>query len=141
MGSEHTVLHLRDLLSVLLFYFWIWNPNLSCVCEQAMANRRRRNTAGADDIAQAIHRMVDTMQPIAALPKAVVAPTRPVSMEDFMKHRPTKFSGKATLDEADAWMWECEKICRVLECMDEQKLLFVTFLLVADAKHWWQGMQ
>jgi len=106
-----------------------------------MANRRRRNTVGADDIAQAIHRMVDAMQPIAAPPRAVVAPTRPVAMEDFIKHRPAKFSGKATPDEADAWMRECEKICRVLGCTDEQRLLFVTFLLVADAEYWWQGMQ
>jgi len=71
-------------------------------CAQAMANRRRRNNAGANDIAQAIHRMVDVMQPIAAAPRTVVAPTRPVTKEDFMKHRPAKFSGKATLDEADA---------------------------------------
>jgi len=108
---------------------------------QAMANRRRRNTVGANDIAQAIHRMVDAMQPIVVPPRAVVAPTRPVSMEDFMKHWPIKFSGKATPDEADAWMREFEKICRVLECTDEQNLLFVTFLLVADAEYWWQGMQ
>jgi len=108
---------------------------------QAMANRRRRNTAGADDIAQAIHHMVDAMQPITAPPRAVVAPTRPVSMKDFMKHRSAKFSGKATLDEADAWMRECEKICGVLECTDAQRLLFITFLLVADAEYWWQGMQ
>jgi len=108
---------------------------------RAMANRRRRNTAGADDIAQAIHRMVDMMQPIAAPPRAVVAPTRPISMKDFMKHRPAKFSGKATPDEADAWMQECEKICRVLGCTDEQRLLFVTILLVAEAEYWWQGMQ
>jgi len=122
---------------------------MRCVCvnsynmwrARAMANRRRRNTTGADNIAQAIHRMVDAMQPIAAPPRVVVAPTRPVSMEDFMEHRPAKFSGKATPDEADAWMRECEKICRVLGCTDEQRLLFVTFLLVADEEYWWQGMQ
>jgi len=84
--------------------------------------------------------MVDAIQPITAPPRAVVAPTRPITMEDFMKHRPVKFSGKATLDQADAWMRECEKICRVLECTDAQRLLFVTFLLVADAEYWWQGM-
>jgi len=83
-----------------------------------MANRWRRNTVGADDIAQAIHHMMDAMQPIAAPPRAIVPPIRPVSMEDFMKHRPAKFSGKATTDEADAWMRECEKICKVLECMN-----------------------
>jgi len=80
-----------------------------------MANRRRRNNAGADDIAQAIHRMVDAMQPIATPPRAIVASTQPVSLEDFMKHRPTKFSGKAIPDEANAWLRECEKIYRVLE--------------------------
>jgi len=31
-------------------------------------------------------------------------------MEDVLKHKPFKFSGKATLDEADAWLRECEKI-------------------------------
>jgi len=36
---------------------------------------------------------------------------------------------------------KCEKICRVIECTDAQKLSFVTFLLVADAEYWWQGMQ
>jgi len=58
-----------------------------------------------------------------------------------MRHRPTKFSCKATPDEADAWLGECEKICRVIECIDAQKLSFVTFLLVADVEYWWQGMQ
>jgi len=50
---------------------------------QPMANRWRRNNVGVDDIAQAIHRMVDAMQPIAAQPRVVVAPTRPMTMEDF----------------------------------------------------------
>jgi len=108
---------------------------------QAVANRRKRNNTGADEIAHAIHRMVDVMQPIAAQPRAVVAPTRPVTMEDFMRHKPSKFTGKSTPDEAVAWLRECEKICRVIECTDAQKLSFVTFLLVADAEYWWVGMQ
>jgi len=69
---------------------------------QAMTNRRRKNTIGANDIAQVIHRMVDAMQPTVAPPRVIVAPTRPISMEDFMKHRPAKFYGKATHDEANA---------------------------------------
>jgi len=100
-----------------------------------MANRRRRNNVGANEIAQAIHRMVDTMQPIAVQPRAVVAPTCPVTMEDFMRHKPSKFTGKSTPDEVDAWLKECEKICRVIDCIDVQKLTFVTFLLVADAEY------
>jgi len=106
-----------------------------------MTNRTRRNVAGADDIAHAIHRMVDAMLPIATQPRAMVAPICHVTMEDFMTHRPTKFSGKATPDEANASLRECEKICVVIECTDAQKLSYVTFLLVADAEYWWVGMQ
>jgi len=77
---------------------------------QAMANRRRRNTADTDEIANAIHRMVDAMQLVAAPQRAMIPPARPVTMEDFMRHKPAKFTGKATPDEADAWLRECEKI-------------------------------
>jgi len=108
---------------------------------QAMANRRRRNTAGADEITNAIHRMVDAMQPVAAQPRAMVPPVRLVTMEDFMRHKPAKFIGKATPDEVDAWLRVCEKIFRVIECTEAQKLTFATFLLVTEAEYWWIGMQ
>jgi len=66
---------------------------------------------------------------------------RPVTMEDFMRHKPSKFSGKSTPDETDAWLRECEKVYRVIDCTDAQKLSFVIFLLVVDAEYWWVGMQ
>jgi len=97
---------------------------------QALGNRRRRNNVGADEIAQAIHRMVDAMQPIVAQPRVVVAPTRPMSILDFMRHKPSKFMAKSTPDEVDAWLKKCEKICRVIKCTDAQRLTFITFLLV-----------
>jgi len=65
---------------------------------QAMANWRRRNTVGADEIANAIHRMVDAMQHVATQPRAMIPPIRLVTMEDFMRHKPAKFTGKATPD-------------------------------------------
>ena len=102
---------------------------------QALANRRRRDNTRADEIAHAIHRMVDAMQPNATQPRAKVVPTRPVTMEDFMRHKPIKFTSKATPDEADAWLGECEKICQAIGCTDAQKLTFVTFLLVADVEY------
>jgi len=108
---------------------------------QALANRKRRDNTGAEEIAHAIHRMVDAMQPNAAQSRARVAPARAVTMEDFIRHMLTKFTGKVTPDEADAWLRECEKICRAIGCTDAHKLTFVTFLLVADAEYWWVGMQ
>jgi len=49
------------------------------------ANRRRRNGNGVDDIAKAIHLMVDVMQPpVAAQPRTAIAPIRVPTMEDFL---------------------------------------------------------
>jgi len=62
-------------------------------------------------------------------------------MEDFMRHTPAKFTSKATLDEADRWLRECEKIFWVIECTKAKKLTFATFPLVTDVEYWWMGMQ
>ena len=48
------------------------------------ANRRRRNGNGVDDIAEAIHRMVNAMQPpVAAQPRTAIAPVKVPTVEDF----------------------------------------------------------
>jgi len=108
---------------------------------QTMANRRRRNNVGANEIANAIHRMVDAMQPVVAQLRMIIPPVKPVTMEDFMLHTPAKFTSKATPDEADTWLRECEKIFWVIECTKAKKLTFATFLLVTDVEYWWMGMQ
>jgi len=72
---------------------------------QAMAHKRHKNNNGADEIAQAIHHLVDAMQPIPSQPRVMIPlpPTpRVTTMEDFMRHKPTKFNDKATFDGADA---------------------------------------
>jgi len=99
-------------------------------------------SSGADDIAGAIHRIVDAMQPpVAAQPRTTIAPIRVPTVEDFLRHKPAEFTGKASPNEADAWLCKCEKIFRVMNCEDEQKLLFATYLLNEDAEYWWTGMQ
>ena len=110
---------------------------------QAMsANRRRRNKNGVDDIAEAILRMVDAMQPpVAALPRMAIAPVRVPTVENFLHHKPTEFTGKASPDEADEWFRKYENIFKVMNCVNEQKLLFATYLLNEDAEYWWASMQ
>ena len=50
---------------------------------QAMAANRRRRNSGADDIAEAIHWMVDAMQtPVVAQPRTAIAP---VSVTSYPK--------------------------------------------------------
>ncbi|XP_027905594.1 uncharacterized protein LOC114165125 [Vigna unguiculata] len=102
-----------------------------------MAANKRRRSSGADDIAEAIHRMVDAMQPlVVAQPRTVIAPIRVPTVEDFLRHKPTEFTGKASPDEAEAWLRKWEKIFTVMNCADEHKLLYATYLLNDDAKYW-----
>ena len=46
-------------------------------------------------------------------------------MEDFMRHKHSKFTGKSTPDEANTWLRECEKISRVIDCTNAHRLSFV----------------
>jgi len=62
-------------------------------------------------------------------------------MNEFMRYKLPKFNGKATLDEADAWIREIEKIFRMLGCIVAHKLKYATFLLNGEAEYWWRGMQ
>jgi len=101
-----------------------------------MAANKRRRSSGADDITEAIHRMVDAMQTsVAAQPRMAIAPVRVPTVEDFLCHKPVEFTGKASPDEADAWLHKCEKIFKVMNCEDEQKMLFATYLLNEDAEY------
>jgi len=109
---------------------------------QAITANRRRRSSGADDIAEAIHWMMDAMQvPVSAQPRTAIAPVRVPTVEDFLRHKPVKFTGKVSPDEADAWLCKCEKIFKLMNCEDEQKLLFATYLLNEDAEYLWAGMQ
>jgi len=49
----------------------------------------------------------------------MVPPVRPATMEDFMRHKLAKFTGKATPNEADAWVCECEKIFEVVSRLSQ----------------------
>jgi len=42
------------------------------------------------------------------------------TVENFLRHKPAEFTGKASLDEAEAWLCKCEKIFTVMNCADEQ---------------------
>ena len=86
--------------------------------------------------------MVDAMQPpVAVQPRTTIAPIRVPTVEDFLRHKPAEFTGKASPDEVDAWLRKCEKIFKVMNYEDEQKLLFTSYLLNEDVEYWWTDMQ
>jgi len=46
------------------------------------------------------------------------------SLEDFLKHQPTKFDGKISPNQVDQWMKDMECIFDSKRCLDESKLAF-----------------
>ena len=79
--------------------------------------------------------------PVTAQPRIAIAPVRVLTVGDFLRHKPAKFTGKASPNQVDAWLCKCEKIFNVMNCANEQKLLFATYLLNDDAEYWWAEMQ
>jgi len=55
------------------------------------------------------------------------------SLEDFLKHQPTKFDDKTSPDQADQWMKDMECIFDVKRCLNESKLAFTVYMLTGEA--------
>ena len=63
------------------------------------------------------------------------------SLEDFLKHHAVKFNGKASLDAADQWLKDLERIFDAKMCHAENRLAFVVYMLTGEAEHWWINMK
>ncbi|BAT95506.1 hypothetical protein VIGAN_08225000, partial [Vigna angularis var. angularis] len=90
-----------------------------------MSRNQRTPANAAEDIAQALEQMVQVLQ----RQQANQAPRNHVGMNDFLRHNPTKFNGNASPDAADDWICNNEKIFEVIDCSEEQKLIFAVFML------------
>ncbi|XP_047151096.1 uncharacterized protein LOC124823020 [Vigna umbellata] len=63
------------------------------------------------------------------------------SLESFLQHHPTKFSGTCLPDEADQWLRDMERIYNAKRCPDENRLAFTEYLLTGEASHWWASVK
>ena len=61
------------------------------------------------------------------------------SLEDFLKHHPAKFDGKASPDAADQWLKDLECIYDAKMCPVEDRLAFSVYMLTGEAEHWWSS--
>ncbi|XP_061351129.1 uncharacterized protein LOC133296197 [Gastrolobium bilobum] len=55
----------------------------------------------------------------------------------FRKHKPPSFRGGHDPIVAVQWLQAMDKIFRVVQCTDDQKVLFSVYMLEGDAHHWW----
>ncbi|XP_056168702.1 uncharacterized protein LOC130138507 [Syzygium oleosum] len=60
-------------------------------------------------------------------------------VEQFIKLKPPKFSGKGDLEAAPRWVEELEKDFEVLECTDNEKVTLAVYQLQDNANNWWKA--
>ena len=57
------------------------------------------------------------------------------SFDDFKKLGSSYFSSTSDLTEAEAWILKIEKFFDVIDCSEEQKTSYTTFMLDKEADH------
>jgi len=106
---------------------------------EMMANAIQQNMAMALNLQATMHQL-DALR-AAATTSTVNHPQEQMGLAEFLRYNPPKFSGKATLDQANHWITELEKIFRATSCPEDKKLVFATYLLSGEAEFWLMGAQ
>ncbi|MQL68335.1 hypothetical protein Taro_000607 [Colocasia esculenta] len=57
---------------------------------------------------------------------------------NFQRINPPRFNGTPDPDEAENWVKAMERIFRVMQCSEREKVLLATFQLDRDARAWWE---
>ncbi|XP_058760911.1 uncharacterized protein LOC131634282 [Vicia villosa] len=61
------------------------------------------------------------------------------ALRRFQRNNPPVFEGEHEPDKAQAWLKAIEKIFRVMNCTDAQKVQFGTHMLEKEAEDWWNN--
>ncbi|XP_052729596.1 uncharacterized protein LOC128193377 isoform X2 [Vigna angularis] len=85
--------------------------------------------------------LVTTRGAAGASSSNAAPPTAEWSLESFLQHHPSKFSGKCLPDEADQWLRDMEKIYNAKRCPDDNRLAFTEYLLTGEVSHWWASVK
>jgi hypothetical protein len=61
-------------------------------------------------------------------------------LETFLRNHPPTFKGRYDPDGAQTWLKEIERVFRVMQCTDDQKVGFGTHMLAEEADDWWVSL-
>jgi len=98
-----------------------------------MANNRRNNE------------LTKAMQAIRDMVAALIRNQRPggnlesQGLAEFKRNKPPQFSGGYDPKKYGLWIKEMEKIFRVMNYADNQKVNYAIFMLIGEAEYWWEG--
>ena len=56
-------------------------------------------------------------------------------LDRFQRNNPPTFRGGYDLEGAETWLKEIRKIFRVMQCLEEQQVLFATHMLAEEAEY------
>jgi len=100
-----------------------------------MANIRRNN------------KLIEAIQAIRDMAAALMRNQRPEGnpesqgLTEFRRNKPPQFSGGYDPEKAELWIKEMEKIFRVMNCVDNQKVNYAVFMLIGEVEYWWDGIK
>jgi len=61
-------------------------------------------------------------------------------LETFLRNHPPTFKGRYDPDGSQTWLKEIERVFRVMQCEDAQKVRFGTHMLAEEADDWWVSL-
>jgi len=89
--------------------------------------------AGRNDVA-----IVAALEVVGQQPNANVGANDEVKMlETFLSNHPPTFKGRYGPDGAQTWLKEIERIFRVMQCNEVQRVRFGTHMLAEETDDWW----
>jgi hypothetical protein len=63
---------------------------------------------------------------------------RVVSLSDFQNTRPLPFASAAKPMDAEDWLRDTERKLDAVDCNDEEKLWYISYMLTGPAACWWE---
>jgi hypothetical protein len=96
--------------------------------------------AGRDDAAIAAA-LQAVAQAVGQHPNAGAGANAEVRMlETLLRNHPPTFKGRYDPDGAQTWLKEIERVFRVMQCTEDQKVRFGTHMLAEEADDWWVSL-
>ncbi|XP_020520903.1 uncharacterized protein LOC110006965 [Amborella trichopoda] len=111
-----------------------------------MPRMRANNSSSNNDKTEALGEFVKTLGAMTQI--ILPAPSKPAPdsndsslIEKFWRLAPPTSLGLGGVEKAERWRRKVEKIFKVLNCTDEQKVRLGTFMLEGNAEHWWGSVE
>nr|KYP73770.1 Transposon Ty3-I Gag-Pol polyprotein [Cajanus cajan] len=90
-------------------------------------------------------KLTEAVKAIKDMATALLRTQRPEGMGEsqglveFRRNKPSQFDGGYNPEKNKLWIKEIEKIFRVMNCPDNQKVNYAVFMLVGEAEYWWDS--